>query len=151
MALFIKEVTEENWRAIAALAVSEGQQVNIESNHQSLLEAAYDTSLHWQPLGLYRDQALVGFAMIGAENQTEKSIWLDRLMIDHRYQGQGLGRQFLQELLTYINTTRSITTVYLSIHQGNDVAARLYESIGFKDLHKTDPANREWIYMYSYQ
>lgn len=150
MTLSIQPVTEENWRQIAALSLEEDQQINIESNQWSLLEAAYDNSLHWQPLALYQQQQVVGFAMIGAKDLGANSLWLDRLMIAADFQGQGLGKRFLAALLTYIQETQQVATVYLSIHTGNQVAAHLYTSMGFRDCHQQDPANGEWIYRYDY-
>lgn len=46
MTVRIEEVSQSTWRTIAALKVSESQHTFIEDNTTSLLEAAYDTSLH---------------------------------------------------------------------------------------------------------
>ena len=86
MTVRIEEVSQSTWRTIAALKVSESQRTFIEDNTTSLLEAAYDTSLHWVPLALYKEETIVGFAMVGAYNEQEQSIWLDRLMIDQHWQ-----------------------------------------------------------------
>lgn len=70
MGLLIKDVDESNWRDIVALSVSKDQEAFIETNGQSLLEAAYDVSLNWQPLALYDDRQLIGFSMIGVATKS---------------------------------------------------------------------------------
>ena len=54
MTVRIEEVSQSTWRTIAALKVSESQHTFIEDNTTSLLEAAYDTSLHWVPCFVQR-------------------------------------------------------------------------------------------------
>ena len=58
MTVRIEEVSQSTWRTIAALKVSESQHTFIEDNTTSLLEAAYDTSLHWVPLACTKKKPL---------------------------------------------------------------------------------------------
>lgn len=146
MEYLIKEVIEENWQAVAALQVAPEQGSLIETNAESLLEAAYDRSLDWQPLALYRDSELVGFAMIGAHDKKAQTLWLGRLMIAQPFQHQGLGRIFLRKLIAYIREHYQVTGIYLSLHEENTAAAALYLSEGFQDLKRYDPANGEAVY-----
>lgn len=148
--LKITDVSEENWRAVANLAVAPGQEGLIESNTQSLLEAAYDSSLGWRPLALWQEDHLVGFAMIGAEDSERQTIWLDRLMLGADFQCQGLGRHFLRKLLQWIKTEYHVQGVFLSLHRENQRAARLYQSEGFVDLAQVDPENGEAIFYREY-
>lgn len=146
MEYLIKDVNEENWREVAALQVAPGQGSLIETNAESLLEAAYDRSFAWRPLALYRGNDLVGFAMIGAQDKKAQTLWLDRLMIAQAFQHQGLGRIFLQKLIAYIREHYQVTGIYLSLHEENTPAAALYLSEGFQDLKRYDPANGEAMY-----
>lgn len=55
-----------------------------------------------------------------------------RLMIDQRFQGQGLGRQLLLAAVELIRTFEpAVDTVRISTLPRNDVAIRMYQSIGF--------------------
>ncbi|EOH88663.1 GNAT family N-acetyltransferase [Enterococcus pallens] len=148
MDLVIQPVNEKNWRQVVQLQVQPTQQDFIESNAQSLLEAAYDYSLHWHPLALYDADSLVGFAMIGALQ--EKSMWLDRVMIDQQFQGHGYGRQFIPLLLDYMQKTYDVERVYLSAHEENEKIFAYYEKLGFIDSKKHDSANGERIMYYKF-
>jgi len=142
----LKPITQDNWREAANLSVAENQKNLIEENRDSLLEAAYDRSLQWTPIGLYVDYKMVGFAMIGAENTTERSIWFDRFMIDYRHQKQGYGHALFRAVLNYLKDHyRQVDTIYLSVHKENVKAFPFYESFGFVQLNEEDPQNGELI------
>lgn len=143
MTLQIKEVDETNWREIVALSVAENQKNFIESNAQSLLEAAYDVSLHWRPLALYHQTRIVGFAMIGAKQG--KEMWLDRLMIDEKFQGTGYGSLFVPLLLNFMKEHYGVNRIYLSVHDENEKIIPYYRRFGFIDSQQYDPENGERI------
>ncbi len=147
--LEILPVTENNWRAIASLKVADHQRDFIESNCQSLLEAAYDRSLAWRPLALYDDDTPVGFAMIGAWDPATHSVWLDRFMLGQRFQGAGRGGAFLERLITFLFAEYPATTILLSLHETNTAAAALYRRHGFRDSGRYDPENGEKIFLLS--
>lgn len=63
MTLHICEVTEKNWRSVAALNVAKDQQQFIESNAFSLAESLYEGN--GTSVGLYDGETLVGYAMYG--------------------------------------------------------------------------------------
>lgn len=139
------EVNEENWREVTELKVSDEQTVYIESNAQSLLEAAYDTSLDWHPYGIYSENNLIGFAMIGEYNSEEKYIWLDRLMLNRDVQGKGLGTDVMRVIIEYISNNWNVSEIVLSVTPDNHAAIGFYKKVGFQWLDKTDPANGEQL------
>ena len=146
----LKPITKENWRAAAALEVAPHQKGLIEENTQSLLEAAYDSTLDWTPIGLYVDNKLVGFAMIGAENKNDHSIWFDRFMVDQNHQRKGYRHAIFRTVLNYLKDHyRQVNTVYLSVHEKNEKAFPFYESFGFVNTDKKDPSNDEVIMYYT--
>ncbi len=150
MTLTIIPVTQENWRQVIKLQVSKKQKHFIESNATSLLEAAYDKSYSWQPFALMTDEKTVGFAMIGAYDQLQKYIWLDRFMIDQDFQSKGYGRYFLEKLLVFIKLTWSVEMVVLSTHQQNKAAISFYEQNGFVNTTRLDEENGELMMTYTY-
>lgn len=143
MNLIIKDIDETNWRAVVALSVAKNQEEFIESNGQSLLEAAYDVSLNWRPLALYDENQLVGFSMIGAKR--DESMWLDRLMIDECFQGNGYGGLFIPLLIDYMKAHYLIKRIYLSVHEENKKIIPYYQRFGFIDSQQYDPENGERI------
>ena len=143
MGLVIKDVNESNWREIIALSVSKEQEAFIETNGQSLLEAAYDVSLQWRPLALYDDGQLVGFSMVGAKQG--KSMWLDRLMIDAQFQGKNYGSLFIPLLIDFMKEQYKIERIYLSVHEENERIIPYYQRFGFVDSQEYDPENGELV------
>lgn len=142
----LKPISQENWRTAASLEVAPNQKGLIEENTLSLLEAAYDTKLKWTPVGLYVDNKMVGFAMIGSEAPSDRSIWFDRFMIDHHHQRQGYGHALFRSVLTYLKEHyKQVDKIYLSVHEENEKAFPFYESFGFVHTNEKDPENNEHI------
>ena len=56
--------------------------------------------------------------------------WLWRFMIDEKYQGRGLGREALKQIIAYFKDNGA-TNIRLSTKDSNTNAIRLYESFGF--------------------
>ncbi|ERL66708.1 GNAT family N-acetyltransferase [Schleiferilactobacillus shenzhenensis] len=144
----IVPVTEDNFWPVVHLHVAADQQDFIESNALSLAEAGFITSLAWHPYALIHADRAVGFAMIGAFNAAERYIWLDRLMIDQRYQHQGLGGAFLTQLQAFILERWPVDDIVLSYEPENTAAARFYRNHGFVSLDRTDPQNGEVMVAY---
>ncbi|WP_342719131.1 GNAT family N-acetyltransferase [Bacillus paramycoides] len=130
MTLHICEVTETNWRSVAALNVAKDQQQFIESNAFSLAESLYEKN--GTSVGLYDGETLVGYAMYGWYWEKRKNVWLDRFMIDQHYQGKGYAKRFLRILIQFLQDKFECKIIYLSLHPDNKLAMGLYESFGFR-------------------
>ncbi len=141
----LETVNESNWRDVINIEVANTQRGFIESNRQSLLEAAYDTSLKWHPFVASKDQECVGFTMIGAYDATEHYIWLDRVMLSEDYQGKGLGTEMLDAVVQLIKEKWVVKEIILSVTPDNKQAIAFYANYGFEWLDKTDPANGEQL------
>ncbi len=77
------------------------------------------------------DEKLVGYAGIsrlGRKKPYEYEI--HTIGVDAAYQGQGIGRQMMTELLDYA----SGGTVFLEVRTDNEAAIALYESLGFVNV-----------------
>lgn len=140
MNIEIREVTKKNQKEILALHVGGAQKSYIEPTEQSLKDAVKYKPFH--PAGLYKDGELVGFAMYGFfPREGEKGrVWLDRYLIDERFQGQGLGRIMLEALIEYLVKLYHCNEIYLSVYENNLIAQRLYQKLGFhfneeRDIH----------------
>lgn len=100
------------------------------------------------PFGLYEDGRPVGFLMLGygtigdedepSVAQGNYCIW--RLMIDARFQGQGLGTRAVEAALDYIRTWPCGKAGYcwLSYDPENTAAKTLYARMGFRENGETD-------------
>lgn len=138
-----EEITNKNIWKVCALEPFEDQKDFVAKNIQSLAEAfaTRNEGNNALPLAVYHDDALVGFVMIGkgtVGNEDESdlikenySIW--RLMIDRRYQGQGLGKQTLDAAVALIRAFPfgEAKKVWLSYEPDNTRARAIYQKYGF--------------------
>jgi diamine N-acetyltransferase len=83
-----------------------------------------------EPRAVYADGELVGFVLLHPAERAGEHV-LVRLMIDHRYQGRGLGRQALEAAVEYAGREHEAESVRLSFVPSNDRARALYLSAGF--------------------
>lgn len=144
----LKPITQENWRAAIALEVASDQKHLIETPAECLLEAVYDRHLGWTPLGLYVDQTMVGFAMIGAEHLEERYMWLDRFLIDYHHQHKGYGRALFACLLDFLkNHYPHMDIIYLSAVEENEKIFPFYQSFGFVNFGERDPNGEIIMYL----
>ena len=90
MKLHLEPVTAQNREEILRLGVLPGQKGYIETVAQCMEEAGEYGG--WRPVGIYDGDLPVGFSMYGffrEEYPPEGRLWLDRLLIDARFQGRG--------------------------------------------------------------
>ena len=87
--------------------------------------------------------------MYGDYNIKDKSIWLDRFMIDSNFQGLGYGKAALDFIIKYLKENFNLKIIYLSVHDMNNQAISLYEEFGFFNTQKRDPDNHEVIFSYT--
>ena len=118
------------------MKLKEGQETFIETVAECLQEASEHPE--WQPVAIYSGDEVVGFAMYGSFGPN-KDTWIDRIMIDGKHQGKGYGRTAMEGLIVRACEKYGVDTVYVSIIEENDVARRLYESMGFEEMDERDP------------
>jgi diamine N-acetyltransferase len=128
--LHFESVNDENRKEIESLSLFSEQVGFIESVSECLQEA--DELDIWRPVGIYDGEMLIGFAMYGYfPEPVPGQLWLDRLLIDKKYQGRGYGRQAALSLLDRLRLEYQSDTVYLSVYKNNPHAIQLYQQIGF--------------------
>ena len=149
--LRLEKVTGKNVWEILQLHVRDDQKSFVASNDISIIEA-YTTITgggYAFPFGIYEDEILVGFLMIGYEPdeywenppqiaKNNYSLW--RLMIDHQYQHKGYGTKAVKLALDFIRTMPCGKAEYcwLSYEPENTCAQKLYYSFGFRENGETD-------------
>ncbi len=135
--LHFELVNQDNRKEIENLAVFSEQVEFIESVSECLQEA--DELELWRPVGIYDGDTLVGFAMYGYfPEPAPGQLWLDRLLIDKKYQGKGYGKLAMLALLGRLRTEYGSDKVFLSVYENNPHAIKLYQQIGFSFNGKYD-------------
>lgn len=137
-----EEIDETNEAAVRSISLKSGQETFIETVDECLAEA--ELYAEWRPVAIYAGEDVVGFAMYGSFGPN-RDTWIDRIMIDARHQGKGFGRAAMEALIVRVCGEYGVDTVYVSIIEENEVARRLYESMGFELLDERDP-NGELIF-----
>lgn len=131
MSIILSPVTDSNRAQIEALKVKGNQKDFIETTVQCLKES--DELSLWRPVGIYDNTLLIGFAMYGLwiyEGENGR-VWLDRFLIDERYQHQGYGEKVLMKLINEIFNQYKYDNIFLSLYDTNRVAEHLYLKFGF--------------------
>lgn len=135
--IYIVPVDKTNKTEVLALEPARNQRDFIETTKQCLQEA--ESLSLWKPVGIYEEEILVGFAMYGLWEEHDKSrVWMDRILIDQRYQGKGYGKEALNLLIDRIFEEYGCDKIYLSIHPENAGAEHLYLKLGFRFNGKVD-------------
>lgn len=131
MSLRFEPVTPLNRANMEQLDTTPEQTGFVESVKDCLAEA--DKRKSWRPVGIYDGDLLVGFAMYGFfwEYFPFGRVWLDRLLIDSRYQGRGYGKTAVTELLAKLYKEYHRKKIYLSVYDNNTAAINLYQELGF--------------------
>lgn len=65
------------------------------------------------------------------EPSANSQVWLDRLLIDKTYQGNGYGKTAVIALIERLSKEYNCHRIYLSVYDNNQAAIRLYKQIGF--------------------
>jgi len=134
----IRPVTKDNWRELAKLKVLEDQRHFVAPNSYSIAESHYGFDHpeegHWDmvPYGMYDDDKPVGFLMLGYNYSNSKTQgYVVRLMVAGNFQGKGFGRFGMNWILEHYRADPAIKTIGISYEPENEVARKLYASLGF--------------------
>ena len=139
----LNEITNENLFDILKLKVLENQKEFVASNVMSLAEAFATRNEGGiaLPFGIYDDEILIGFVMIGYNTVIEEDdpkiaknnyvLW--RLMLDYKYQGKGYAKKVLDVVIKYIKSFPCGEAEYcwLSYEPENIHGKLVYDKYGF--------------------
>ncbi|EQB89864.1 diamine N-acetyltransferase [Clostridium punense] len=137
MRIYFKEITIENWEECIELKVSREQEKYLpHSNLKSIAEWKFNP--HWTALGIYIGDNMIGFSMYGTLHDDDPTydgtMWIMRLMIDERYQGNGYGKLALSELIKIIKNQGQHKDIWISFHPESKTNLNLYSHFGFKQV-----------------
>ena len=93
-----------------------------------------------EPRAVYAGDDPVGFVLFHPvdKDKPAEGHCIVRLMIDHRFQGRGLGRQALEAAVDWIVREHRADRVRLSVVPSNEKARGLYRSAGFVETGELD-------------
>jgi diamine N-acetyltransferase len=136
----LREITAETVRSVIRLATAPGQDRFVAPNAVSLAQALFSPEAWYR--AAYRGEELVGFVMVSDEaNQVppkeQPGIGLWRLMVDQRFQGQGIGREIVNRVAEHART-RGYDRLFTSYVPGPDGPESFYLGMGFVPTGEVD-------------
>ncbi|MFR9673631.1 GNAT family N-acetyltransferase [Streptomyces sp. TR06-5] len=124
----LREVGEENWRAVADVAPFDEQRGYVAAlAARYLLLSVYEGP--WRSLGVYADDTVVGHVMWGRDE--DGSHWVGGILVDRSEQGRGIGRALLRTLLGWLAEQEGCWAIRMTYQRSNSAARELYVSLGF--------------------
>lgn len=129
-AVTLHDVTTDDRRALLDLRVARDQRTFIGEVAVYLTNCLLE--MKWQPIAIRAGGAIVGFVM-WARSPDDGSYWIGGFQIDHRHQRRGYGRSALVALIDALRGKPECREIVLTYLPGNDVARRLYASLGFRE------------------
>lgn len=131
----LAEIDASNWRRALAVEVRPDQ-VRFVADYQPvalvILSKCYvrPDGQTWTPYLALHDDEPVGVVAVASERDHAQ---LRHFAIDHRRQGQGLGRMLLDAVVDAVSRTRPMCrSVIVTAHPENEIALSLYLSAGFR-------------------
>jgi diamine N-acetyltransferase len=149
----LEELNKYNVWDVIELTVKKEQESFIAGNEWSLVHAYVGNKTEGAvyPFGIFDDDKAVGFLMIAydygevcndpdAPEISDNNYFLWRLMIDGEEQGKGYGRKAVELALEFVKTFPHGKADYcwLCYDKNNEVARKLYLSMGFQEIGEQD-------------
>ena len=143
MAIDLVEITNDNARSVIALRLAPGQERFVTSVADSLEEA--EGNPHGNPWfrAVYAGGQPVGFVMLSWDVEPQppdiNGPWfLWKLLIDHRHQGKGYGREVVEQIVEMVRA-HGATELLTSHVPGEGGPAGFYAKLGFVPTGELDP------------
>lgn len=140
-AVTLREITAETVRAICALAVADSQKGFVAPNAVSLAQALFAPEAWYRAIYLGDEPA--GFVMLYDESlrssppdAPQVGVW--RFMIDQRFQGRGVGRAALLQVIEHVRRRERFRTLELSYVPGPGCPEPFYRGLGFRPTGRVD-------------
>ncbi len=143
MTVTLREIPEDDAGSVLALQLAPGQERFVSSVADSLAEAAEHPEGNPWYRAVHADGEPVGFVMLSWDVEPRpphiNGPWfLWKLLIDHRHQGRGYGREVVRQIVELVR--REGATELLTSHvPGDGGPAGFYARLGFVPTGELDP------------
>lgn len=137
----LREITAETVRRVTDLSVLAEQKHLVATNAESLAEALFAPEAWFR--AIYADEVLAGFVMLYDESLRTQPpaaprvvVW--RFMVDARFQGRGIGRNALMQVIEHVRAKRCFSALEPSYVPGPRSPEPFYRSLGFAPTGRVD-------------
>ncbi|MBK8983598.1 MAG: GNAT family N-acetyltransferase [Ignavibacteria bacterium] len=129
MNITLRMINEDNWRECIALKVRDDQEKFVATNINGLALAYAHKEM--EPRGIYADEELVGFLMY-ARDPDDGVLYVNRLMIDEKFQNNGYGEKAMNILLSELDNGEN-EFIDILHKPDNFSAIKMYRRLGFEE------------------
>ena len=133
----LKRITRRNLGAILRLKVKPKQEFLVATNAKSIAQAHFYREAWYR--AIYLGDTPIGFVLLVDRTlkykrikQKNPTLYLWRLMIDGKYQGNGYGREAVELVIDHLKTRPNAKEITLHHEQTEGNAGEFYEKLGFK-------------------
>ena len=125
----LKKLNADNWREVANLSVSSRQK-----------EIFPIPNVYWIGISRYEEYTTLFSIMLDEKNigliglgydEDGVSVFINPLMIDEKYQGNGYSKEAMKLAINYLKTELKVPEIHIGHRKTNFPAGKLYESLGF--------------------
>lgn len=127
--VILREINKENWEACSKLTLSTSQGGLVAPNLYSIADSKFEP--WFMQLAVYHGDDVVGFVMYGLDPDDGKH-WIYRLMVDHKYQGNGYGKATMNEVIRMLREVSDCKEIFAGYKPQNLIAGSLLSSFGFR-------------------
>lgn len=117
-----------NWELCLNINLTPEQERFVPSILYSLAQAKFE-NLH--PFGVLHHDEIVGFIMYG---EFGGICWINRIVIDKEFQGMGIGRSAVRQLVELLSGKIGCKEIRTSVSAENLAARRFFQTMGFSDM-----------------
>lgn len=136
MIITIEALDVNNWLKICNLSVSEEQkQIFTVPNVYWIGISRYEE--HSELFAIKQNNVYVGF-IGGGLDEDGISGYINPLMIDEKFQKQGIAEKAMQLMMKYLICKHCVLSIHINHRKTNPAAGRLYEKLGFVVYSETD-------------
>lgn len=140
-AVTLRPITADTVVAVCRLEVSEAQKGFVAPNAISLAQALFSPAAWYR--AIYLAEEPVGFLMLDDQSlltpkppHPEIGLW--RFMVDRRFQGRGIARAALLQVIEQVRERRIFDKLSLSYVPGPGCPEPFYLSLGFRHTGRMD-------------
>jgi diamine N-acetyltransferase len=138
--IHISALTRFTWEKAASLELEDYQQDFMPSVLYSLAQSKFENLF---PYGIFEGDKLVGFLMYG---EFSGRCWINRIMVDKRFQQQGVGSTALRHLIDLLRGHPKCQEIRTSFSRKNALAEYFFRSAGFEVLNDGLPDEIVMVY-----
>lgn len=137
----LREITADTVRQVTRLAVRADQVHLVATNAESLAQALFAPEAWYR--AVYVGDELAGFVMLYDESlrsspPADPQVCVWRFMVDARFQGRGIGRSALLQVIEHVRSKKIFCRLELSYVPGPQSPEKFYLGLGFRPNGRVD-------------